>query len=492
MEKFIQGLPQIVPEEWCLNCKICCRFPAEEGVQAPTWSVREAQWAVQAGGEKDWFEQKASSPSLLPRLHTCGSGFRCPAFESKTNRCSIYSVRPLDCRLYPFVLTKNPGDTQVLLAMDLKCPYLQAHGSDPEVSDYALSLARYLEASEGLEYLKENPQIVGPSWPEFVPVAALPSLTAAVQGMPLAPHPALRPLTREEIPLLKSCLSMTSHQLSSYTLAGLLGWSDLIHYWWVLLKGALCLFAEQGGGLSMPLPPLAQKVTVDVCEAAWAILEEANQGERVSRVEGVEPLLAEQLKSASFEWAPGEPEYLYRREDLAALRGDRYHSQRGAANRFLNTVRSYRFRPFEEKDLVACLQLYTRWGIRRQQQESAEPWAKAFIRDGLFFHRRLMMDRQELGLTGRVLEAENGILGYTFGAPVSRDVFCVFLEIADRDYPGAAQLLFRELCREMDSFPLINGMGDSDLQGLRRVKEGYRPVGMASAAKIVGRRREWS
>ncbi len=479
LDIFIRGLPQIVPEPWCLKCKICCRFPEPENAQLPTWSSRERQWAFQAGGAPSWFKAAADSPSLLPQLSPCGSGYRCPAFHEQTNGCSIYSERPLDCRLYPFVLTKDSGGTKAVLSVDTKCPYIQEHGSSPEVSAYTQTLARYLETPAGLEYLKTNPKIIGPSWPEYLSVASLPATTASVQPPPSPPHPALQPLTGDHRDLLRRVLTLRPHRFSGYTPAGLFGWSDLIRHWWADLEGIFCLFAEQAGGLFMPLPPLGETANRKAISACWEILVQANRGMEVSRIEGIEPEEEPTFQALGFRIQPGESEYLYRREDLAALRGDRYRSQRGGINRFRRQA-CFIFRPFQESDLIPCLQLYTLWGIRHQQK-GIDSFPKQLIRDGLFFHRRLMMSRQELGLTGRVLELEKRIVGYTFGAPVSPEIFCIFAEITDRKIPGSAAFIFREFCRELEPYALINAMGDEGLPGLKQAKISYRPIGFASA-----------
>ncbi|MBI3322818.1 MAG: DUF2156 domain-containing protein [Candidatus Omnitrophica bacterium] len=476
---FVRQVPQIVPEEWCFRCKVCCRFPDTEGVQTPAWSSLEAEWLDEGGGAPKWLKPVPDSPSLLPVLERCGEGFRCPAFDAASSRCTIHSDRPLDCRLYPFVLAQSPGGSEAVLAMDAKCPYLQEHGGDPEVVRYASDLAAYLNRPEAEEYLRQNPKIVGPFWPEFVSVAALPKLTQAVQGPPRTPHPALRPVTLNDAPRLKEALSARRRSHSAHTVAALLGWSDVIRLWQAEAGGSLCLFSEQGGGLFMSLPPLGEKIVAPALDAAWSILTEANQGGSVSRIEGIGSEDIEALRAAGFSVTEQEREFLYEREDLAALRGDPYRSQRGSVNRFRRAHAGWTFRPFEPKDLVPCLRLYTRWAIERQKN-APEGHARLLVRDGLFFHRRLMISGPELGAVGRVLEADGRVRGYTFGAPVSADTFCVFLEIADRGSPGAAQVMFREFCRELRPYRWINAMGDSGLEGLCRAKLSYRPAGVVS------------
>ena len=90
LQNFILNLPQIVPESWCLQCKICCRFPDTENVQTPFWSSLETGWAQKESKDSaSWFKQEPDSPSLAPQLVSCGGGYRCPAFEPETSRCRI-------------------------------------------------------------------------------------------------------------------------------------------------------------------------------------------------------------------------------------------------------------------------------------------------------------------------------------------------------------------------------------------------------------------
>jgi len=49
-------------------------------------------------------------------------------------------------------------------------------------------------------------------------------------------------------------------------------------------------------------------------------------------------------------------------------------------------------------------------------------------------------------------------------------------EIADRTVKGLGAYIFREFCRELESYGLINTMDDSGLEGLRRAKQAYHPA----------------
>lgn len=478
LKRFLQEVPQIVPEEYCFRCKICCRFPDTQNVQTPFWSEGESRLARNGPGSEDWFPAIPGTVSRGVRLKRCGEGYRCPAFDPQTSRCTIHGVKPMDCRLYPFVLTASPGGSEVILAMDMKCPYLQDHHGDSEVSAYARRLEIYLSSPQALSYLRSNPKILGPSWPEYVAVAGLPAAAPLIQeGLPTVLHPRLRAVGPEDWRRLEEAFHLKPHAFSGYSRAALAGWQDVVRLYLAEWDGALALFSEQTEGWFMPLPPLSRTFQPKTARKAWELLTELNRGSGVSRVEGIEAGEARRWEAAGFRIRPSQMEYLYRRESLVDLRGGGYRSKRWSINRFLRqNPFPCRIRSFEEADLTACLQLYTRWAIEKQKRSDRRD-AKTLVRDGLFFHRQVLMHPREWGLAGLVAEIEGRVAAYTFGAALSGRIFCVFVEIADPQMPGLGGFLFREFCRRMEGYAFVNAMGDEGLEGLRRSKQSYRPLG---------------
>ncbi len=58
-------------------------------------------------------------------------------------------------------------------------------------------------------------------------------------------------------------------------------------------------------------------------------------------------------------------------------------------------------------------------------------------------------------------------------------------EVSDLSVKGAAQYMFRELCREVQPFDRINAGSASDLDNLARVKESYRPSERLNSHTLV-------
>jgi hypothetical protein len=133
-------------------------------------------------------------------------------------------------------------------------------------------------------------------------------------------------------------------------------------------------------------------------------------------------------------------------------------------------------------------------------------------------HRTGIRYAAELGLVGRVVEVEGRVAAYTLGYPLTLPsplsgegdniipsppfrgrgqgegavkgegaVFCILFEIADRNIKGLAQYIFREFCRELESYELINAMDDSGLSGLRQAKLTYHPIQFLESYIIASR-----
>lgn len=84
--------------------------------------------------------------------------FVCQFLNSKDNRCKVYTIRPFDCRLYPFLV--NRRGRKVYLSVDLKCPYISKAASLDSYNRYVQDLLAFFDDQDTLDVLKKNPQIL--------------------------------------------------------------------------------------------------------------------------------------------------------------------------------------------------------------------------------------------------------------------------------------------------------------------------------------------
>ena len=148
-------IKQFVPQEFCLNCQGCCRFRQANSVWSPCLLDQEIQNLLD---KKIGQVYICADRRLVPIANPDKSGFICPCLELESNKCKIYSLRPFECQLYPFLI--NLRDKKVLLTVDLNCPYARENINDNKFKEYSEYLAEFLNLPAQLKILEENPQIL--------------------------------------------------------------------------------------------------------------------------------------------------------------------------------------------------------------------------------------------------------------------------------------------------------------------------------------------
>jgi uncharacterized protein len=486
------ALPQLIPSSRCLSCDVCCRFPVKDSPLAPYFTQDEISRAINLGLPPERFPHPAGGRiELIP--HPDKEGFICPAFDPATNGCRIYSNRPLDCQLFPLALMWDPSGRVVLLGYDRKCPFIAESLLEAAPYEYSGSVAARLESAEMIRSLGGHPGLIGDYQEDVMVLAALPRLGEALTGQkadtrspPCPEAVGLTPLAASDRALFETAMKGSRTELSSHAWATWMIWKDHFKFYWKVRDGRFCLFARYGDGLFMPLPPIGGHPTGAIIRHCFDTMESINTNPDVSRIENIDEDHVPDFQNLGYVVKAKEREYLYDRKALALLTGDRYKAKRWACNRFMRDHQDdlVRFERYRSADLNECLELFFRW--RRQASESASISEKdrermMMLEDAASVHRRAFEAHSDLGLTGRVVRLNGRIVGYTFGFPLRPDIFCVLLEVADREMTGLSAYLFREFCRELSGYSTIHAMDDSGLDRLRRAKLSYHPSKILSS-----------
>ncbi len=145
-------LKQIVPEKLCSKCEVCCRFVEKKSVFAPRLLEADLKILFEAGLSPDITE------GFRFRLKEEGSLYFCPCFKKEDNICKFYNQRPLECRLYPFLVARK--DNKIFLAVDSKCPWVSEKIIEKN-ADYILSLKKFLQSPDLMQMMLENKSFLG-------------------------------------------------------------------------------------------------------------------------------------------------------------------------------------------------------------------------------------------------------------------------------------------------------------------------------------------
>ena len=133
-------IKQFVSQDYCLSCLGCCRYNRNPSIWAPNLLKEEKKLL---GQEKI---------KLIPYKES----YICCFLNPENNHCRIYVQRPLECRLYPFLL--NRQGKNLYLSVDLNCPNIQDKINSKEFKRYLNYLIRYLQSPRVLRTLSKNRQ----------------------------------------------------------------------------------------------------------------------------------------------------------------------------------------------------------------------------------------------------------------------------------------------------------------------------------------------
>ena len=160
-------------------------------------------------------------------------------------------------------------------------------------------------------------------------------------------------------------------------------------------------------------------------------------------------------------------DYLYLREELAELRGKRFHKKKNLVNQFVNAYAGREERPLTPALVPAALEVLDRW-----RQDKGE--------DGDYRAAREALELFEtLKLRGAVYFVDGKPAAYCLGESIAKGrMFAIHFEKAIDEYKGIYQFMNQAFAASLPRFFIyINREQDLGDEGLRQAKMTYRPAG---------------
>ncbi len=142
-------LKQFVPSEICLKCKGCCRYKEADSAWRPKLGQGDQQDLAELITAHDVLDKQG----YIKTIQVCGDHF-CRFLSGKDNTCGIYTKRPFECSLYPFILSQTPDAVKVYV--HLSCPYVQDHLPHDEFEVYVSYLKEFFRRADIRGFLSAN------------------------------------------------------------------------------------------------------------------------------------------------------------------------------------------------------------------------------------------------------------------------------------------------------------------------------------------------
>ena len=404
---------------------MCCRFAQQNSRYAPVLL-------------SDSFSGNTCRLLLKPHKDI----FICQNFSPESNKCNIYAHRPLDCQLYPFMVTYDNEYENIVLVLDTKCPYSKAIEGHPE-----------------FDYPNLPHNFVMPYQPDTIKIATIKNLGG------------FKTLALEHKPLFDKYLNNSEYSTRSFV--NIYIWSDLFNILWKIIDNNLCVFYEYKNEFNMLLPPISPEGHSNPRGFNRVLLIQPRGLEWLARIENIAEDEIKPFEDTGITIHKNTDEYIYLAKDIAELKGNKFASQRAAKNNFIKNNK-FIYRPFVISDIDECLNLYSSWAKR--EMGTHDSVYHQLIADSFSAHKKAMLDYEELGLTGRVVDIDEKIRAYTFAFEMNTDTYCVVFEIADTTIKGLGQFIFSRLAQDIaKEAKYINAMDDSGLANLKKAKLSWHP-----------------
>jgi hypothetical protein len=295
------------------------------------------------------------------------------------------------------------------------------------------------------------------------------------------------PITPADRGHLLKYFDKQEYPLSSYSLPGILVWNNCAFNNYYNKNEDMLLVSEshianpKARWLLMPLgmevPP--DQLAVLAKKSGHSIYRYVPQ-EYVDRY-GEAAVAASFAISRELEY----DDYIYKRSDLAGLKGAKFHKKRNLIAQFERDVKAST--PVEVEMMSA--------ETARQAREFVDRWYQARREKYSFWTDELGCERQALlqtldnfvlvGAQGLVVRIGGKIEGLGIASQLTDEMSVLNFEKANEEYHGLYQFLDRECAVRL--FPeraFINKESDLGDEGLRHAKESYHPVKKAVSLRM--------
>lgn len=149
----------------CFKCRACCRFDREEKYFAPVFTMEElSKIPDKIKNQANFIPHKKSQNVFQIRLITSFESkntFVCPFYDEKIQKCRIYLLRPLDCIMWPIILTRsrNPKIININIVKTIYCQSLK-NTTGKNKKGYFNYIEKYLNSDNFLPTIRKYPALV--------------------------------------------------------------------------------------------------------------------------------------------------------------------------------------------------------------------------------------------------------------------------------------------------------------------------------------------
>lgn len=283
--------------------------------------------------------------------------------------------------------------------------------------------------------------------------------------------PVFKPIELGDRGVFQEILRGYQPTTSEWTFTNLFIWQSYYKYEWSLFKDMLFVVGRINGETPYALQPMGlsprKEGTITFLEwlahekkVSVPCIERADE-RLVFELDGVTGLFIKETREHF--------DYVYLREDLSQLSGNRYRSKRNHINQVLRNY-TVTYDVLDDSHIPECLAIQEKWCRMRRCEDDLGligEWDAV---------RVILSNFDDFGVNGGVTIIGGEVVAFSIGEPLNGDTAVIHIEKADPDMPGLFQVINHQFCQNTwGGMTYINREQDLGIRGLREAKMSYYP-----------------
>lgn len=276
-------------------------------------------------------------------------------------------------------------------------------------------------------------------------------------------YPVSRPLDMADKPLFDRIFAELQPRVSELTFAGLYLFRIAHDYRLTMIGDSVIVLGRGYDGVAYCLPPLGGNI-----KAALTVLF----NDKHSLYGADQQFLEKYLSSGSAMVSEDRDsfDYLYLREELAQLPGNRFHKKKNRISYFTNR-HHFKAQNYSDHFCSGCLKLLDNW------MQTVRDKSNTSLSLELSATAEALQYAAELNLDGIVVTVDGAVAAFAIGEKLNHDTAVCHFEKSDPFKEGLSQLVNREFSRLLfTDCRYINREQDLGEAGLRNAKLSYHPT----------------
>ncbi len=286
-------------------------------------------------------------------------------------------------------------------------------------------------------------------------------------------YPDFERLELKHKPVLDKYFLDSPPEISEFTFTNLYSWRDYYNL-------QICCFEKMIiikvtiNGKDQFFPPIGQGDVKPVVKKILADYKTlfARVGERIA-------LLFKEDSQVEVIFDRDNSDYLYKITDLIHLEGKKYDGKRNHINNFKKNYQ-YQYLQFNTQNVEGIINFEQYWCTLKNCD----------ISEGLSGERKALKDMVEnfsqFNLMAAGIKIKGDIKAVSIAEKLNPSTLVLHVLKADPNFSGLYQLMLNEfLVNQAKNFELLNMEEDLGIQGLRKAKLSYHPIGFVNKYKII-------